>query len=273
MQKKVVFPLSGTALVTGGSSGIGLGFCHALARRGINLVIVGRNQLRLEETALELITQYGVSVQCLTADISVAAGVETVVKRLQQSDNAISILVNNAGSGLRAPLISQKDRDLTAHLQGIDLMVKAPLILGNVAAEVFTTAQAQQNTAIVNVASVNAIVPMGSYSAMKAFMLTWSQALALRASGTKLRVLTFLPGWTRTEHHQRAGISTKNIPNFLWLDAKQITETCVRQIEQGKTYVVTGKCYKTLSFLVKHAPRSVVAVVIKKFNKGRGHVK
>lgn len=261
------------ALVTGGSSGIGRGFARAFAARGADLVLVGRNRANIESTARQLISEYGVQVECLAADLSTETGQALVLERLQVEPTAnkaaVSILVNNAGSGLHQPMDSADPQCLALHQQMIRLMVDAPLLLGMAAAAHFQTRKDGQRGLIINVASVNSLVPMGTYSALKAFLYTWSQALALRLRPTGVQVITFMPGWTRTEHHQRAGISTANIPNFLWLDPDVIAEQAVQAALQGRTYFVPSWRYKILAGAIKITPRPVVGKILGKFNRSR----
>ena len=114
--------ITGRALITGGSAGIGYAFAHALARRGVDLVLVSRTESRLDEAAREL-REHGVEVETLAADLATDAGVEIVEARIG-ADPQVNIIVNNAGSGLHEPSVTT---NLAPHLHGVDLMVKAPM--------------------------------------------------------------------------------------------------------------------------------------------------
>jgi short-subunit dehydrogenase len=111
-----------TALVTGGTSGIGAAFARALAARGDDLVLVARDADRLAETARELTERHGVVVETLTADLARSDDVSRVAERLGSVDAPIDLLVNNAGFGVRTRLA---DADLGAHDHAIDVMVRA----------------------------------------------------------------------------------------------------------------------------------------------------
>src|SRR5699024_8380614 len=111
--------IRGRALVTGGSSGIGLAFAKALAARGCDLVLVARTESALDRAADRLRRVYGVEVTTLVADLSTREGTAAVGDRLA-GDPQIDILVNNAGSGLHEPLVTE---NLQAHLSAIDLMI------------------------------------------------------------------------------------------------------------------------------------------------------
>src|SRR5690606_35448367 len=101
-------PLRGRALVTGGTSGIGLAFARALAARGCDLLLVARDPGRLEATAEELHRRFGVDVQTMSADLSDRDDTERVAQRLVSDSDPIEVLVNNAGHGLHDP-IAQRD--------------------------------------------------------------------------------------------------------------------------------------------------------------------
>ena len=116
-----------TALVTGGTSGLGAEFARALARRGFDLVLVARNPARLETMAADLRASAGVSVDTLAADLGDRADVARVVDRITDDARPIDLLVNNAGFGLHTPLTSV---DTTAHDEALEVMVRTVLVLG-----------------------------------------------------------------------------------------------------------------------------------------------
>jgi NAD(P)-dependent dehydrogenase (short-subunit alcohol dehydrogenase family) len=103
--------LAGRALITGGTSGIGLGYARHLALRGLDIVLVARNAERLESTAAEL-RALGVDVEIVVADLATPDGVATVVERLASEDSPIEVYVNNAGHGLYTPLTAE---DMSSH--------------------------------------------------------------------------------------------------------------------------------------------------------------
>src|ERR671911_1810659 len=115
-----------TALITGGTSGIGAAFARALAARGDDLVLVARNADRLSEMATELKERYAVSVETIAADLAVRDEVVGIAERLASVEQPIDLLVNNAGFGIRAKLTAA---DTTPHEHAIDVMIRAVLIL------------------------------------------------------------------------------------------------------------------------------------------------
>lgn len=253
----------GWALVTGGTSGLGLAFAHALAAQGMNLVLVARNEKRLQDTAQMLRDQYGVQCEVLAADLLDRAGMEAIKARLVQDKNPVSVLINNAGGGLYSTMITA---DYTEIRDAAEVMGLAPMELGGTAAE----AMLRRGVGlIITTASVSALVPMGAYSAIKSLVKVWSDSLALKLQGTGVHVLSFLPGWVHTEFHQRKGVSNDSIPGFLWLEADRVVAETLEAAAKGKTSVTPAKRFKMLSFLAVHAPQPLVNRVVTKLNKGR----
>ena len=254
----------GRALVTGGTSGIGLAFAHALAARGCGLVLVARDGARLVLTADQLRWRYGVEIETIQADLAQRDQVAAVADRLTDDDAPVDILVNNAGKGVHSKLVTD---DTSEHEQAIDLMVTAVLVLGAAAAR---TMKARGHGVIVNVSSIAGLVTMGGYSAIKSFVRTYSESLALELSGSGVQVTALLPGWVRTEFHERAGIRASSIPSSLWLEADDVVAECLADVEKGRIRSVPSKRYKVLAALAGHAPRPAVRRVTAKLVKGRG---
>jgi short-subunit dehydrogenase len=245
-------PLHGHALITGATSGIGLAFARALAAKGCGVVLVARGEDRLRSIAEELGSEYGVTTEVLVADLSQPSGVAVVIDRLSDPDAEIEILVNNAGHGLHVSLLSE---DTSAIDAAHAVMVHAVLLLGGAAGRAMT---ARGHGVIINVASVAALLPMGAYSAVKSWVATYSESLAVELAGSGVRVTTLMPGWVRTEFHERAGIRTDSIPPALWLDADRVANACLRDVARGQLRSVPSKRYGLVTFLAEHAPRFLV---------------
>ncbi|WP_049973927.1 SDR family oxidoreductase [Azospirillum sp. B4] len=187
----------GTALVTGASSGIGATYADRLARRGYDLILVARNQARLEELAARLRTEAGVAVEVLPADLANQADVLTVERRLR-TDAAITLLVNNAGLGPQGPSL---DSDIDYQDGMIAVNVTAVNRLAIAATDAFA---AKGEGTVVNIASVVALIPemfSATYVATKAFVLALTQSLQAEAAkaGKAVKFQAVLPGLTRTE--------------------------------------------------------------------------
>ena len=252
-----------TALVTGGTSGIGAAFARQLAARGDDLVLVARDEARLESSAAELRETYGVAVEVLPADLAVRDQVLRVAARLTDPARPVDLLVNNAGFGVHHRLT---DPDPGPHEHAIDVMITAVLVLGGAAGRAMG---GRGHGAVINVASTAGYLAMGSYSAIKAWALTYSESLANELAGTGVTVTALAPGWVRTEFHERASIGTSSIPGALWLDADALVAECLADVARGKVVSIPSKRYRALMWAVRHAPRSAVRAASRKLSSGR----
>ena len=203
-----------TALVTGASSGIGAVYADRLAGRGHDLVLVARDQAKLEALAGRLKRETGVTAEVLAADLTDEADRGKVEARLKE-DRRIGILINNAGTTVPGGF---SDPDLDSLDKLIRLNVTA---VTRLAAAVAPRLAAEGEGAIVNVASVLALAPEvfpGIYPATKAFVLTLSQSLQGELGPRGVYVQAVLPGATRTEIWTHAGRDVNTIPGVMEVD-------------------------------------------------------
>jgi short-subunit dehydrogenase len=239
------------ALVTGGTSGIGAAFARILAARGYDLVLVARTASRLEDMATE-VRAMGRTVEILQADLADRADVAKVAARLEDADNPIDMLVNNAGFSVHTSLI---DPDVGAHDRGFDVMCRAVLVLSGAAARGMLP---RGKGAILNVSSTAGFITLGSYSAIKAWVTSFSEGLSIELKGTGVTVTALCPGWVHTEFHERAGVTTSSIPNFLWIDAEPLVKAALKDVERGKVISIPTIRYRALIWLARHAPKSAI---------------
>lgn len=200
-----------TVLITGASSGIGAVYADRFARRGHNLVLVARDQARLETLAANLRKETGVSVDLLPADLTVAADLERVEARLR-TDNNIGILVNNAGAGIEGTLAKP---DLAAMERLIRLNVTAVTLLSGAVVPRFLE---RAEGAIINIASVVGLAPeilLGIYGATKAYVLSLSQNMQAELGPRGLYVQAVLPAATRTEIWERSGRDVNSLQGVM----------------------------------------------------------
>ena len=252
-----------TALITGGTSGIGAAFARALAARGDDLVLVARDEARLASTAAELHAAHGVQVETVVADLGDRDDTLRVAARLEDPARPVDLLVNNAGFGVHYALANP---DPSPHEQAIDVMIRAVLILGGAAARAM---RARGSGAIVNVSSTSGFVTMGSYSAIKAWATSYSEGLANELRGSGVTVTALCPGWVRTEFHERAAIGTSKIPGVLWLEAEPLVATCLADVERGKVISIPSRRYQALILAVRLAPRVAVRAASRALSSGR----
>lgn len=240
-----------TALITGASAGIGRAFAQRLAEEGYDLVLVARNEQRLNELKAELYQLYGVDCEVLPADLTVPGERAQVEKRLREG-SPIDVLVNNAGLGLKQRFVTG---DLEAEQMMLDLLVTAPMRLTHAAAGGMVQ---RGRGRIINISSVAGWTTNGTYSAAKAWLTTFTEGLAQELHGTGVTATAVCPGFTRTEFHERAHMKMDGIPGPLWLSAAQVADSAWRDAKRGRLISVPGKQYQVLSTFAQYAPRPVV---------------
>ncbi|MGW2596894.1 SDR family NAD(P)-dependent oxidoreductase [Streptomyces klenkii] len=242
-----------TVLITGATAGIGAAFARRLAGDGHDLVLVARDEERLGRHATELHDRHGVEVEVLPADLSQDEGIEAVEARLRDRERPVHLLVNNAGFGNKGGYL---EVSLADELKMLKVHCEAVLRLTSAAAEGM---RERKRGAVVNVASVAAFVPRGTYGASKSWVVQFTQGAARDLSGSGVRLMALCPGFVRTEFHERAGMGTDNVPGWLWLDADKVVAAALRDLSQGKTLSVPDPRYKAMTGLMKLAPRRVVS--------------
>jgi short-subunit dehydrogenase len=220
----------GAALITGASSGIGAVYADRLARRGHDLILVARDQSRLEDLAKRLRAETGVKIEVVAADLTLKADQKRVAARLAQ-DPAISTLVNNTGvAGVGDFVGGDIDRIETM----IELNIVAVTRLASAAASAF--AAAGRGT-IINIGSVTSLIPeqfTNPYSATKAYVLSFSQSLDQELKDKGVRVQAVLPGATRTEIWERAGRDISTIPAEMLMGVEDLVDAALAGLEQGE---------------------------------------
>ena len=244
-----------TALITGATSGIGAAFARRLARDGQDLVLVARNTERLRRQAVELHDGHGVEVSVLTADLATDPGIEAVEERLADRRQPVDLLVNNAGFGHKAGYLEVPLADELAMLK---VHCEAVLRLTSAAARAMRD---RGRGAVINVASVAAFVPRGTYGASKSWVVQFSLGAAEDLAGTGVRVMALAPGMVRTEFHQRAGMPVDRIPRWMWLDADKVVDSALRDLARGRPLSIPDPRYKTMMGLSRLVPRRTLGTL------------
>jgi short-subunit dehydrogenase len=224
----------GTALITGASSGIGAIYADRLAQRGYDLILVARNQSRLEALATRLRDETGRSVEIVPADLNDDADLRQV-ETILRTNSAISMLVNNAGIGGAAPLLAS---DVDAMDRMIRLNVLALTRLTYAAAPVLVE---RGGGTIINIASIVAISPEtlnGVYGGSKAFVLAFSQSLQHELAEKGVRVQAVLPGATATEFWDVAGLPVNHLPAEIVMAAPDLVDAALAGLDQGETVTI-----------------------------------
>ena len=238
------------ALVTGATVGIGESFTRLLAKNGYNIVLVARDLPRLQERAKSLESTFGIATKVIQADLATDAGCKAIEDFI--TNNQIDVLINNAGFGLnKAFTVSQLD----AEQQMLDVLVRTPMRLMHVA---LPGMKERNKGVIINVSSVAGWIAGGTYSASKSYLTVLSESLHTELAATNVKISALCPGFTRTEFHQRGGMSMKGLPAFLWLNSDKLVTTAWKEAIAGKAVSVPGWQYQLLSFVVHSTPRALV---------------
>jgi len=234
LEKIMSTPVKGTALVTGASSGIGAVYADRLARRGYDLVLVARDQARLEAIAAGLRAETGRKVDVLPADLAIPEKLAVVQGRID-NDPTLTVLVNNAGISLNGSLL---DNDAAALERLIAVNITAPTLLASAAGKAFVR---RRNGTIINIASVLALAPEvldGVYSGSKAYILNLSIALAEKVRNAGVHVQAVLPGATRTEIWQRSGKDVDALLPGKVMDVNDLVDAALVGLDNGETVTI-----------------------------------
>lgn len=226
--------LKGTALITGASSGIGAVYADRLARRGHDLILVARNRERLDALATRLIRDTNRSVEVIVADLNDKASLALVEQRLRD-DERITMLVNNAGITTSGLFVGG---DIELFEKVIQLNVVAVMRLAGAALPGFV---ARGRGTVINIGSVTSLMPEmfdGTYSGTKAFVLNFTQALQAEVGGLGIRVQAVLPGGTRTEIWERAGIDLNIYPPENIMEADEMVDAALAGLDQGELVTI-----------------------------------
>lgn len=247
-----------TALITGATAGLGAEFAQQLAASGHSLVLVARNAERLEVAADELRTRYAVDVETLPADLLTDDGAARVVERLEDPSRPVSMLINNAGYGLSGNFADNSWADELAHLR---IHTEIPLRLAHAAINAMAEAGGGR---IINVASVAAFTPRGTYSAAKALMVNFSRWANVFYKDRGVHVLALCPGFVKTEFHERMKMDTTNIPEWSWLNTEQVVREGLTASNAGAAVSIPSSKYRAAAALARIAPDSLVEKIARR---------
>ena len=242
------------ALITGASSGIGRAIAKRMASQGTSVVLVARDGARLEALAEELRSRHGTDVEVLVADLTDPPDRTQVEARLDRSPT-IDVLVNNAGIGTYGEFATL---DPDGEELEIELNVVVPVRLSRAAIPGMVD---RGQGWILNVSSMAALQPTplnATYGATKSFVTNFSESLHEELRATGVKVTAVLPGFTRTEFQERAGLSsTGGLPDFVWQSAEECAAEAIAALAEGRAVVVPGALNKVMASLSSAAPRGL----------------
>lgn len=242
------------AVVTGASSGIGAELARVLAARGYDCVITARRVSRLEELAGELRSAHGVEVHVIGADLAQRDGAAKLHADVRALGRPVSFLANNAGFGVYGPFVEQP-------LDRIEEMLQLNVVSLTTLTRLFAAEMvAQGHGRILQIASVGAFQPSplyAVYSATKAYVRDFSQAIHFELRGTGVTVTTMCPGLTESEFHEKADHLKPKYMDPMMMSARSVAEIGVRAAERGKSGVTPGIANKLMEWSVAWSPRAL----------------
>ena len=248
-----------TALITGASGGIGMELAHIHASKGDNLILVARSKDKLDALKLELESQYDIKVHNIVKDLSEQSAPKSVFDEIEKQKIRVDYLINNAGFG-DFGLFSECNWE--KQLEMINLNIVALTYL----TRLFMPGMIRHKYGkILNVASTAAFQPgptMSVYFATKAFVLSFSEAIANELKGTGVTVTALCPGATNTGFKAAAALETSNLFKGNQIaGSREVAEFGYKKMMQGKTVVIHGFVNNLLVQSIRFAPRNIVCSI------------
>lgn len=249
----------GWALVTGASAGIGAEFSRQLAARGYNLVLVARREGRLKDLARDLKHDFGVESVVFRTDLSIPDSAGELAAKLAEAAIDIEFLVNNAGYGLPGHFV---DPSWESHAGFIQLMMTT---ICELTWHLLPAMQRRKRGYIINVASLAGLVPGSEghtlYGASKAFLVRFSESLALENQATGVRASALCPGFTYSEFHDVSGTRTlvSKLPPWMWMNAEEVVSFGIESVtrEHLRVIAIPGRVNRLIARLTSCLPAAV----------------
>ncbi|WP_375512304.1 SDR family NAD(P)-dependent oxidoreductase [uncultured Nostoc sp.] len=256
-----------TALITGAAGGIGYELACIFAAHDYNLVLVDRNGSKLVEIAVKFQEKFGILVKPIVKDLSISTAPEEIFTELQKADINVDVLVNNAGFGIYGLF---HETDLATELE----MLQVNLVCLTHLTKLFVKHMIKQGEGkILNVASAAAFQPgplMAVYFATKAYILSFSEAIANELEGTGVTVTVLCPGSTASAFHERTGMAdSKLLKGKKMMDAQTVAEIGFRALMKGQTIVIPGFMNKLLAKSVRFVPRKLVTKFVRNMQEDK----
>lgn len=249
-----------TALVTGATSGIGLELATLLAQDGHDLILVARNADRLENVAADLRLQAGHQVTTIVKDLAQPTAIEELVVQVRRTGTTVDVLINNAGYAVYGPFAQTDLQDELA------MMRVNMLALTHLTKLLLPGMLERKSGRILNLASTAAFQPgplMAVYYASKAYVLSFSQAIAEEVRGSGVTVTALCPGPTETGFQKRAAMEeSRLIKGRAIMDAATVAKVGYAGMLQGKTVVIPGRRNRVLAEANRFLPRNLMTRLV-----------
>ena len=252
-------PKALTALITGASGGIGYELAKLFAKDHYNLVLVARSSDKLNQVASQLRQQFGLNVEAMALDLAEDQSVKMLFEHLKGEKLEVDVLVNNAGFGVFGEFAEMPEEEILGQVQ-LNVVALTHLT------RLFLPAMIERRQGkIMNVASTAAFQPgplMAVYYATKAYVLSFSEALANEVAGTGVVVSCFCPGATDTGFQKRAGIENSRLFKKIGaMNVETVARDGYRGLMAGKTLVISGTRNWLVAESVRLAPRKWVTAM------------
>ncbi len=246
----------GSVIVTGASEGIGQELARRFADRGSDLVLVARSGDRLERLAEELVRDHGVKALPVPLDLATPDGPARLAAIVSAADLPVDVLVNNAAFGTYGPF-ARGGVDREAEMIRLD--VSTPTLL---TALLLPGMLERGRGLILNVASTAAFAPvpwLGTYAATKAYLVSWTRALAVELKGSGVRACALCPGTTETRFHRVSGADTGQRFALPAQSSAEVAQAAMRGIDRGRTVIVPGMLNRVHAVLARLLPSGLAA--------------
>ena len=253
-----------TALVTGASAGIGLAFAKVLAERGYDVILTARRRDRLEELARGLEAAHGIRSLIVADDLARPGGGARVLDAVSRAGWGIDVLINNAGYGVPGSYAT------TTWAQQRDFLEVLVIAVAELAHGVMPGMIERRWGRIINVASLAGLLPGVAghtlYAASKAFVIAFSESLALEGATHGVHVTASCPGFTLSEFHDVTGTRAQmsKMPAFMWLDADTVARDSYDAVMAGRPVYVPGRLNRSIASLSRLLPRRIVWAAMKR---------
>jgi len=250
-----------TVLVTGASRGIGRALALEFAQHGHDLVLTARNETELQELAATIGRLHGVHAHVFPADLAQQAAPAELFEAIQQAGLVVDVLVNNAGFGVYGKFAEtpvEEDLELLAvNIIALTLLTKL-FLPGMIAA---------RHGRVVNVASTGAFQPgplLNTYYASKAYVLSFTEALAEELRGTGVTATALCPGVTVSSFQERSKMHGARILRGPIMSAERVARVGYRGAMRGKRIVIPGLMNRLMQQSIRIAPRALVTRVVRR---------
>jgi short-subunit dehydrogenase len=249
---KIPEPLAPAAVITGATQGVGRALAEEFAKGGHTLLLVARTEAMLAKAANEVASKYNVPVHYVACDLSTREGCEQVAEALRRLGLYCESLVNNAAI-MRAGFFQDQEEETLLKL--VDLNVRAAVDLTR---RFLPDMLARDKGGVLNVASIEGFMPVpyqATYAATKAFLISFSRALAWEVYGTKVRICTVAPGTIETDMHAKAGAQNSRYVALLpAMSPQTMAEAAYRRFMRGNWVIIEGLLNRIVANGVRFIP-------------------